>query len=205
MNTILTDKQRDAHKDVITELFKLCPATMSRKIARANVQQAFVLDMVRKLSTTSSKLLSVGAYEDTASESLIKLGYQVKEIDPAINMDLNTFFHSTQEKYDTILSTSVIEHVEDDGLFIDQICQLLKPGGHAVITCDFRDDYKPGNPKPHEDYRLYTKHDLLIRFKNILDKNGCVLQGAPDYDYAPDFQYQVYWYSFATYVFKKAQ
>lgn len=203
MNTILTDVQRKAYEATIAELFKLCPETMSRKIPRANVQQAFVLDTVKKLSNTDSKILSVGSYEDTASESLVKLGYQLTEIDPNINMDLNKFFHSTQDKFDIILSTSVIEHVEDDELFIDQICKLLKVGGHAVITCDYRDDYKPGHPKPVEDYRLYTKHDLLSRLKSILDKNNCVLDGQPDYDYPPDFLYQVYWYSFATYVFKK--
>lgn len=203
MNTILTDNQRKVYENVIAELFKLCPATMSRKIPRANVQQAFVLDTVRKLSSKDSKILSVGSYEDTASESLAKLGYQLTEIDPTINMDLDKFFNSTQEKYDTILSTSVIEHVENDELFIDQICKLLNVGGHAVITCDFRNDYKPGDPKPGEDYRLYTKHDLLFRFKSILDENNCVLEGEPDYEYPPDFQYQVYWYSFATYVFRK--
>lgn len=203
MNIILTDKQRDIYKNVINELFQLCPETMSRKIHRANVQQAFVLDTVRKLSTKNSKILSVGSYEDTASESLVKLGYNIKEIDPAINMDLNQFFNSTQEKYDTILSTSVIEHVENDELFIEQICQLLNNGGHAVITCDFRNDYVKGHPKPVEDYRLYTQNDLLVRFKSILDKNGCTLTSIPDYNYPPDFQYQSYMYSFATYVFRK--
>ena len=203
MNTILTDEQRYIYKNVIDELFQLCPETMSRKFPRANVQQAFVLDTVRKFSNKESKILSVGSFEDTASESLVKLGYQIKEIDPAINFDLNTFFLSTQEKYDTILSTSVIEHVENDELFIDQICKLLKIGGHAIITCDFRNDYIIGNPKPTEDYKLYTKNDLLVRFKSILDTNNCILVGEPDYDHSPDFQYQIYWYSFATYVFKK--
>lgn len=203
MNIILTDEKRKEYEGVVKELFALCPQTMSRKIARANVQQAFVLDMVRKLSTKNSKILAVGSYEDTASESLVKLGYQIKEIDPNINMDLNKFFNSTQEKYDVILSTSVIEHVENDEQFIDQICKLLVAGGYAVITCDFRNDYMPGQPKPTEDYRLYTKNDLLVRFKTILDSNNCVLEGTPDYDHPPDFQYQVYTYSFATYVFKK--
>lgn len=203
MNIILTDKQRDNYKSVIDELFKLCPETMSRKIQRANVQRAFVLDMTRKLSTKNSAILSVGSYEDTASEALIKLGYQVKEIDPAINMDLNQFFNSTQEKYDIILSTSVIEHVENDNLFIEQICQLLKPGGYAIITCDFRNDYIKGHPKPVEDYRLYTKNDLLIRFKFILDKHTCAIDGEINYEHPPDFQYESYMYSFATFIFKK--
>ena len=205
MNIILDDKQREALQPIIEELFRLCPETMSRKIPRANVQQSFVLDMVRKLSHAGSLMLSVGSYEDTASESLVKLGYRITEIDPNVNMDLNKFFNSTSMKFDTILSTSVIEHVENDELFVDQICKLLALGGHAVITCDFNDIYQPGGPKPGEDYRLYTKHDLLVRLKAILDRNNCVLVGTVDYDHPPDFQYGIYTYSFATYVFRKMQ
>lgn len=204
MNFILTDQKREHYKPVIEELFKLCPETMSRKIARANVQQAFVLDTVRALSTKDSELLSVGSFDDTASESLIKLGYNVKEIDPAINMDLDTFFKQSNGKlFDTILSTSVIEHVENDGLFVDQICKLLKPGGFAVLTCDFRDDYKVGHGKPGVDYRLYTKNDLLVRFAAILTSNNCAMYGETNYDHPPDFQYESFVYSFATYVFRK--
>lgn len=205
MNFILNDIKRFYYKDTIDELFLLCPETMSRKLPRANVQQAFILDTVRKLSLkdNNNNMLCVGAYEDTASQSLIKNGYNVTEIDPNINMSLDSFFKKTSEKFNTIFSTSVIEHVDDDNLFIDQICKLLKVGGYGVLTCDFRDDYKPGDGKPGEDYRLYTKNDLLVRFKSILEQNGCILFGEVDYDHEPDFQYGIYTYSFASYVFKK--
>lgn len=205
MNTILTNAWRDFYKPVIDEMWQLCPVMMERKLALANVQQAHTFDTTRKYATKDSKILSVGAYEDTASESLLKLGYNVVCIDPAINTDLEGFFKSSEKGiFDVILSTSVLEHVPDDETFIDQICKLLKSGGYGVLTCDFREDYRPGDPKPGEDCLLYTKHDLLGRLHKVLIDNNCSLVGEPDYDYPPDFQYGVYTYSFATYTFRKA-
>lgn len=204
MNTILNDTQREKYKSDIQTLFSLCPQTMTRKINRANVQQGFVFNKVKELSDKSSKMLCVGSHEDTACEALIKEGYDITSIDPAINMDLNTFYSKSKEKrYNIIFSTSVIEHVENDELFIDQICKLLKPNGYGVLTCDFKDGYKNGDPKPNEDHRLYTKDDLLIRLNTILKRNNCAIFGEIDYDHPPDFQYYEHVYSFATYVFKK--
>lgn len=203
MNILLNDPQRELYKDSIKELETLCPETISRKIKRANIQQAFIYREVEKLSSLDSKILCVGSFEDTAFEILEKRGYDVYGIDPAINLDLNTFFKSVTNKYDTIFSTSVIEHVEDDELFLDQICKLLNPGGYGILTCDFNNEYAPGKPKPTEDYRLYTKHDLLSRLYSVLDSNNCDLYGYINYDSYPDFKYSGCIYSFATYVFKK--
>lgn len=203
MNIILDNKQRDKYKSVIDELFYLCPEMMSRKINGANVQQAFMFDTVRNLSNKNSKLLCIGSFEDTACESLMKLGYNITAIDPVINTNLNDFFNKSKEKYDLIFSTSVIEHVEDDELFIEQICKLLKNGGYGVLTCDFNDNYKNGDGKPGEDFRLYTKKDLLKRLNSVLNNNDCKIIGDVDYDSLPDFQYGIYKYSFATYNFIK--
>ena len=204
MNILLNDKERELYVDSIQELHHLCPDTISRKIERANVQQGFMLDMVKKLCTKESRLLCVGSFEDTACESLNKLGYQITEIDPSINTDLNGFFSTQPGLFDIVFSTSVIEHVPDDELFIKQICQLLNPNGCAVITCDFNNDYgKPNISKPIEDHRLYTKNDLLVRFDKILKENSCEIWGDIDYDQTPDFHYNGSVYSFATYVFIK--
>lgn len=155
------------------------------------------------MATTESELLCVGSFEDTACEFVQKLGYNVHAIDPCLNLSLNDYFGTTHRKFDLIFSTSVIEHVEDDELFINQICKLLKPNGYAVLTCDFNNDYRSGMGKPLEDFRLYTKEDLLVRLNNILKQNGCEMYGEIDYDHEPDFQYSTYTYTFATYIFKK--
>lgn len=203
MNIILNDNQREIYKDAIQELHTLCPDTISRKIPRANIQQAYMLDTVRKLSTKDSEMLCVGSYEDTASEALKKLGYNIYEIDPSLNFSLDEYFKVCDKKFDVVFSTSVIEHVQGDNLFIEQMCKLLKPNGYGIITCDFKDGWKQGDPKPSEDYRLYSKQDLLQRFASVLKYNACDIYGSIDYDHPADFQYGIYTYTFATLVFKK--
>ena len=52
----------------------------------------------------------------------------VEEIDPALNWDLDAFWRRPETRkgsYDVVFSTSVIEHVEDDELFVAQIADLL--------------------------------------------------------------------------------
>lgn len=204
MNILLNDRERNLYMKEIAELCWLCPETMSKKILRANVQQAFMLNTIKKMATKESDILCVGSFEDTACEGLIKLGYSITDIDPRTDIDLNAYFNNfPNAKYKCVFSTSVIEHVQDDELFIDQICKLLKPGGYGILTCDFNNDYKEGDNKPAEDYRLYTKHDLLTRLNKVLKENNCSLYGDIDYEAEPDFHYGSCIYSFATYVFKK--
>jgi SAM-dependent methyltransferase len=204
VNKILNNTEREFYKESINELYSLCPQTIKRKIVNANVQQGFVLQTTKNLAFKESEILSVGSYDDTASESLIKLGFNVKEIDPAINMDLHTYYiNNSNKKFDIIISTSVIEHVENDELFVEEICKLLKNGGYGILTCDFKNNYKKGDNKPSVDYRLYTKNDLLERLRKILIKNDCDIYGNYDYDSEPDFIFENCLYSFATYVFKK--
>lgn len=203
LNRVLTDEDREEYAIVIDEMFSLCPETMIRKFPRANVQQAFALDTIRKLVSKDAKLLCVGSFEDTASESLIKLGYFVEEIDPTINYDLNTFRLRTTDKFDIIFSVSVIEHVCADEVFIDDICFLLKSGGYGIITCDFDNDYKSGNRLPATDVRLYTKYDLSERLYKVIKRNSCELVDKPNWDAESDFLYDGCWYSFATFVFRR--
>jgi len=207
-NRILDNAARIQYKSVIDTLFKLQPEMMSRKILEANVQQAFVLDTVQKFASryTSPKILCVGSYEDTAAAGLKGLGYQIEEIDPLLNCDLDTYFRrpaTVKGSYDIIFSTSVLEHVKDDELFMTQVAELLAPGGSAILTCDYNDQYKPGDPIPREDLRLYTQNDLKQRILPLL--KDCSLVDEPQWVCPnPDFTYAgCYRYTFATLVFEK--
>ena len=196
------------YSTALDKLFALVPKTMSSKIAEANVQQAFVFDTVyRYLSEYGrARILCVGSYEDTASMSLIKMGYPVEEIDPMINYSLQEFFTKPTTRinsYDIIFSTSVIEHDPEDESFIKCIAKLLAPGGVAMITCDYKDGWKPGEPKPDVDARLYTQHDLRDRLLPLMP--DCNLVDQPQWDCkSPDFLYLgKYRYTFATLVVRK--
>ena len=208
INRILDDKARLLYEPSIQTLHRLAPLTMAKKIERANVQQAFVFDTVFRFISefNNPHLLCVGSYEDTASMSLQKAGYPVEEIDPMINYFLQDYFDKPSTKknyYDIIFSTSVIEHDPDDKSFIECIEGLLAPGGVAVITCDYKDGWKRGDPKPDVDARFYTKYDLEKRLPSYL--RNSTLVDEPDWDCPnPDFNYLgKYQYTFATFVFRK--
>ena len=181
---------------------------MSRKIGAANVQQSFALDHVLTLLESPTydgygTICCAGSFEDTAGEFLRVSNYDITMVDPAINSDLHTFRLNTSKKFDIVLSVSVLEHVENDEEFIDDICYLLNPGGTAVLTMDFNNTYRPGDPLPATDVRFFTHHDLSERLIRVLERNGCSLVDGSDWTAEPDFIYQGHLYSFATFVFKK--
>ncbi len=208
LNRILDDAARKLYEPTVNFMMTLVPSTMSKKIARANVQQAFVFDTVYRFikGNSAAKLLCVGSYEDTASMSLLKMGYKVEEIDPMINYFLQDYFTKPtvkKENYDIIFSTSVIEHDPHDESFIKCMEGLLAPGGIAVITCDYKDGWKPGELKPDVDARLYTKNDLETRLPSYLSNSKVVSKGEWDCP-EPDFILaDKYRYTFATFVFQK--
>ena len=74
-------------------------------------------------------------------------------------------------------ATSVIEHIADDEEFLKQFELLLAPGGFGVLTCDFNDQCRPGDPLPVEDRRFYTRRDLQERLMPLIRK--CQLVDQP--------------------------
>jgi hypothetical protein len=206
MNKLLNQKEHANYVAALQLMEQHSPEMLGRKIKEATIQQAFTLQTALDLTPKGGVVLSAGSWEDTATESLKKLGYDVIDVDPAINSDLKTYFDNNADRHgkiDSVVSTSVIEHVEKDEEFIDCICKLLKSGGYGIVTMDYNNGYLNGGvSKPNEDVRLYTEYDLRIRLNNILEDNDCELLEA-DYSGENDFTYAGHWYTFATFVFKK--
>ena len=206
-NRILTDRDREKYAPLIKKMFKVIPEMMGRKFDRANVQQAFGVDMVMKRYKKGDDVLCVGSYEDTAFEYLKEIGYIMTDIDPQTNgLDLHAFKSSTDRKFDIIFSISVMEHVDHDKGFIIDICSLLKPGGLGILTVDFREDFhtsrKGATNKPGGDFRLYTKADYE-RIAKILARRDCFFVDEFIVDAEPDFEYMGLKYGFSTMVFMK--
>lgn len=203
MNKLLTNEDRKYYEPLIQDMFKVCPEMMARKIKEANCQQAFivqaVLDHIENYENPS--ILCVGSFEDTACEYLKRKGIKITAIDPLENMDLHTFRKQTKETFDIIFSTSVIEHVKNDEEFISDMCLLLKLGGVCVLTCDFKDGWKSGDPVHPLDCRFYTEEDLNVRLHNIIKKYGYSLVGEPNWKGKPDFFFDGFAYNFATLTF----
>lgn len=203
-NTVLTDDFRDALRPAEDEMQSLSPEVYVNKPVRANVQQAFVFNLVQKYVGPEDSILCIGYNQDTAYFALKQKGYQITGIDPLFNMDLNEFYQKNKGKvfYKCIFSTSVIEHVPDDEAFISHVADLLAPGGVAILTMDFNDQYRKGDPVPGADCRFYTADYLFSRFVPLL--KNCRLVDVPDWkDHQPDFEFEGCHYGFATLVFCK--
>jgi SAM-dependent methyltransferase len=207
-NRILDNQARAQYKAVIEQLHLLAPEIMASKIPAADIQQAFIFDAVKHFTSalTAPRILCVGSYDDSASASLKKTGYAIEEIDPQVNgLDLNMFFHlpsTIKGSYDLVFSTSVIEHVRDDELFVAQIADLLAPDGVGLLTCDYNDLHKPGDPVISGDYRFYTQKDLISRILPSI--KNCSLVDVPHWECSnPDFMFAGHRYTFATLAFRK--
>jgi hypothetical protein len=205
-NRILDNTARRMYGPTIALLFSLVPDIMERKIPLANVQQAFVFDAVRTLAPPNARILCIGSFEDTACMGLKTIGLDVEEIDPLINYDLDEFLRrpsTLKGSYDVVFATSVLEHVEDDATFMRNISDLLKPDGVAVLTCDYNDQYKIGDPIPSVCHRMYTQMDLSDRI--IPSARNCSLVDIPDWN-CPDPDFVLagrFRYTFATIVLRK--
>jgi SAM-dependent methyltransferase len=159
-NRVLSPQDRKALEPVVQDLTVLEPDIMSRKFPLAVFQNAFNFEQVRSTIKDTDSVILIGGYEDPIGPALQRLGYHVEISDPMIDgRGLNEVWNEsymTGKKWDIVISCSVLEHVEDDYLFLMQIYQILKPGGMAYLTTDFNDTWQLGKPKPKTDVRFYT-------------------------------------------------
>jgi SAM-dependent methyltransferase len=58
----------------------------------------------------------------------------------------------SDNSYDTIVSFQVIEHIQNDGLFLSEISRVLKPGGLAMLTTPNRKMSLSRNPWHIREY-----------------------------------------------------
>jgi FkbM family methyltransferase len=207
-NKILDDRSRLAYGRALDDLQLYAPDLLTRKIERANIQQAFALDAAERLIARYSepRILAVGSFEDTTVAVLRAKGFRLDEVDPNVNQrDLGTFFESDDaivQSYDVVLCVSVLEHVENDGRFVRTIADLLAPGGVAIFTVDFSNLYPLTGRKPAVDQRLYTTSDIRDRLMSVLP--DCGLLDFPGWnDGVDEFTFDGCDYSFASWVFRK--
>ncbi len=74
-----------------------------------------------------------------------------------VTADLNGPLPLDDGAFDTILSTSVLEHLRRPEVALDEVFRVLAPGGTAIIAAPF---LYPIHESPHDYYR-YTKFCLV--------------------------------------------
>ena len=77
------------------------------------------------------------------------------------------FLGFKDESFDTIVSFQVIEHIDDDRLFLEEIYRMLRPGGKAVISTPNNTHTLSRNPW---HVREYLPHELNQLASGIFDQ-----------------------------------
>lgn len=69
-----------------------------------------------------------------------------------LSMNIPPLHELKDDAYDSVVSFQVIEHIEDDKLFLKEIHRVLKPGGVALITTPNRSMSLSRNPWHIREY-----------------------------------------------------
>jgi SAM-dependent methyltransferase len=81
------------------------------------------------------------------------------------------------DSFDTVLSTQVIEHVPDPFVMLREMCRVLKPAGHLILTAP---QAWPLHEEPHDFFR-YTRFGLAelatrngLRIVELQERGGAI-------------------------------
>ena len=89
---------------------------------------------------------------------IVKLTERRRSNVEAILFDDMTHSALPDESFDCVVAVEVLEHVEEDSLFVREVCRVLKPGGTFLMTTPNGDFVKNINP---DHKRHYTRQQLL--------------------------------------------
>lgn len=207
LNRILDDSARVELEEVIEYIANTDLELTKRKVPRANVQQAFTYKVIDTIcdQSTALRILCGGSYEDTAFETLKAEEYPAEKligIDPTYGTTIETY--KSDELFDIVFSTSVIEHVVEDFNFIEKLAEFVAKDGYLIVTCDFKREYIVGDSNcPTTSFRFYTPLRLQ-QIVDLLTPMGFVLADEPTWDEGEqDFEWEGHHYAFATLVAKR--
>ena len=108
------------------------------------------IDVIIKNSKTFTAIDKIKDAVDVLSAKYPKHNFSSNLFPPMGYIEDNSF--------DTIISFQVIEHIEDDDLFLNEISRILRPGGKAIVTTPNIKMTLTRNPW---HIREYTSKELL--------------------------------------------
>lgn len=74
--------------------------------------------------------------------------------------------------FDTVVSQQVIEHLEDDNLYVKEVYRVLKPGGKFILTTPNRLLSLTRNPWHVREYTAAELESLLARYFKVEEFKG---------------------------------
>jgi 2-polyprenyl-3-methyl-5-hydroxy-6-metoxy-1,4-benzoquinol methylase len=121
-------------------------------------------------------LLLQHSYSFTAVDKLEDVIADLRVKHPSarfLSMNIPPLSELSENSYDCVVSFQVIEHIQDDHLFLKEIHRVLKPGGLALLTTPNRSMSLSRNPwhireyLPHQLQTLATPIFSKVELKGI--------------------------------------
>lgn len=113
-------------------------------------------DYLLEMAKYNVQLNGFDLSEYAVEQARIKLKNRLAEL---IVSDIEHF--QSEKKYDFILVSEVLEHIEDDLAGLRKISQYLKSGGRIIITVPFDPNlWIYESHRPYDDLRRYSKESL---------------------------------------------
>lgn len=144
-------------------------------MAEAKIYNAYLTRLIAK-NCTGHQLLDFGSGSGQFAKALRDKGFQVECVEPDLHLAselrkegfvVYTALHEIAQKYDSIYSVNVLEHIADDQMAAEKLQTVLKPGGRMVIYVPaFQCLYSTVDAKIGH-HRRYTKGTLAPLFQNL--------------------------------------
>jgi len=118
------------------------------------------------LSHIHGRVLDLGAGSAKYKEMILQKASEYRSCDAAKNINIDDVcdvlnLQYPPESFETVISTQVIEHVNNPYKMAEQIFKVLKPGGKVIVTAPF---LIPMHSDP-DDYFRFTPSGLSEIFK----------------------------------------
>ncbi len=91
-----------------------------------------------------------------------------------INANIPPLTEIPDNSFDTVVSFQVIEHIQEDDLFVKEIHRVLKPGGKAIITTPNIDWSLTRNPWHVREYTPKELTQLMGKYFPTVESKGVV-------------------------------
>ncbi|MBN8588152.1 MAG: methyltransferase domain-containing protein [Rhodothermia bacterium] len=118
---------------------------------------------IRELAPKATHYSAIDKYETPVYNDLEHVHFQLGHIPP---------FPYSSEQFDVVVSFQVIEHIEDDHLFVSECARVLKPGGTLILSTPNIRMSLTRNPWHVREYTASELTQLCTAFFHSVEMKG---------------------------------